>query len=68
MSNIQPTPTVNSYGIGFIPLLTLIFITLKLTGFIAWSWFWVLSPMIISTVLIIGLYGTIAYWLLTEKR
>ncbi len=25
-------------------LLGLIFITLKLTGYIAWSWLWVLSP------------------------
>jgi hypothetical protein len=31
-------------GIGFFGLLTLIFITLKLTGFIHWSWVWVLAP------------------------
>ena len=30
---------------GFLGLLTLIFITLKLTGYIAWSWVWVLSPL-----------------------
>jgi len=29
----------------FIPLLTLLFIGLKLTGHIAWSWWWVLSPL-----------------------
>ena len=32
-------------GPGFLGLLTLIFITLKLTGYIAWSWVWVLSPL-----------------------
>ena len=32
-------------GIGFIGLLTLVFITLKLTGFIQWSWLWVLCPI-----------------------
>jgi hypothetical protein len=37
-----------STGIGFVGLLQLIFITLKLTGFIDWSWFWVLSPLIFS--------------------
>ena len=34
--------------IGFPGLLTLIFITLKLTGHITWSWIWVLSPIWIS--------------------
>lgn len=32
-------------GIGFLGLLTLIFITLKLTNFIDWSWWWVLLPL-----------------------
>ena len=35
-------------GIGFPGLLTLIFITLKLTGYITWSWVWVLSPLWIT--------------------
>lgn len=35
----------NSGGIGFPALLTLLFIGLKLTGYITWSWIWVLSPM-----------------------
>lgn len=30
--------------VGFLGLLTLIFITLKLTGTIAWSWWLVLLP------------------------
>lgn len=29
----------------FLSILTLIFITLKLTGTIGWSWLWVLAPM-----------------------
>ena len=29
----------------FIDILTLIFITLKLTNHITWSWIWVLSPI-----------------------
>lgn len=38
----------SSSGITFIGLLTIVFITLKLTGHIAWSWWWVLSPIWIS--------------------
>ena len=30
---------------GFLGMLTLIFITLKLTNYIAWSWVWVLAPL-----------------------
>jgi hypothetical protein len=37
-SNIQ------SSGISVFSLLGLIFITLKLIGYIEWSWIWVLSP------------------------
>ena len=32
-------------GISFTGLLTILFIGLKLTGFITWSWLWVLSPL-----------------------
>ena len=31
--------------IGFLGLLTLVFIVLKLTHYIDWSWVWVLSPL-----------------------
>ncbi len=33
-------------GIGFLPALTLIFITLKLTDVIDWAWWIVLSPIV----------------------
>jgi len=35
-------------GIGFISLLQLLFICLKLIGVVNWDWFWVLSPFIFS--------------------
>ena len=39
-------------GIGFFGLLTIVFITLKLCGVIAWSWWWVLSPILFQFVMI----------------
>jgi len=45
------TSSSSSSGIGFVGLLTIVFITLKLLGKITWSWFWVLSPIWISTVI-----------------
>lgn len=38
-------------GIGFCGLLTIVFIVLKLTKVIAWSWIWVLAPIWIPTVI-----------------
>lgn len=41
-------------GVSFFSLLALVFIVLKLTGFIDWSWAWVLSPIWIPFVIILG--------------
>ena len=44
---------------GFISVLTLIFIVLKLTNNISWSWIWVLSPIWITAVLLIIIFAVI---------
>lgn len=46
-------------GIGFVGLLTIVFITLKLTNYIDWSWWWVLSPLWISGILVLMVVITI---------
>ena len=43
MNNNNTTTT--SGGIGFLGLLTIVFIVLKLMGIITWSWLWVLAPI-----------------------
>lgn len=40
-----------SGGIGFFSLLGLLFIGLKLTDNISWSWWWVLAPFWLPAVL-----------------
>jgi len=40
-------------GIGFTGLLTITFIVLKLTHVINWSWLWVLSPIWITTGIVL---------------
>lgn len=32
-------------GIGFLGMLAILFIGLKLTGYVSWSWWWVLAPL-----------------------
>ena len=36
-----------SVSLPILPILTIVFLVLKLTGNIDWSWFWVLSPTLI---------------------
>lgn len=48
-----------SGGIGFFGLLTVLFIGLKLTGHIAWSWGWVLAPLWIPILLFFVLVAVI---------
>jgi hypothetical protein len=53
----------------FFPILTLIFITLKLTGYIAWSWFWVLAPLWIPAAIFLVILVVFAIlYLMDDKR
>jgi len=57
--------TASSSGIGFTGLLTVLFIGLKLTNYITWSWWWVLSPLWIGlaialTFMVVGLLVLVA--------
>lgn len=46
--------------------LALIFITLKLTGVINWSWLWVLSPLWIPVTILLSvlILGTLIYFVI----
>lgn len=50
MTEYKVTHTGNG-GPGIAVILTVVFIVLKLTGVIAWSWLWVLSPLWIGFIL-----------------
>jgi hypothetical protein len=45
-----------SNGIGFGSVLALIFITLKLTKTIDWSWWWVLAPIWIPIAFLLFIF------------
>ena len=46
--------------IGFLGLLTLVFIVLKLTHHIDWSWVWVLSPLWLGWVFVTAILFVLA--------
>lgn len=50
-----------------VPLLTILFIGLKLTNYITWSWLWVLSPIWISAILtLIIIFAIIILYILIK--
>lgn len=55
-----------SGGIGFCGLLTILFVALKLTNVISWSWWWVLSPLWISGLLGLGVLAVVVLLFLTK--
>jgi hypothetical protein len=50
-----------SGGIGFIGLLAILFIGLKLGGIISWSWLWVLAPIWVPLGLVLVMLGLLAW-------
>jgi hypothetical protein len=62
---VMSSSSSSSGGIGFVGLLTIVFIVLKLIGYITWSWVWVLSPLWIGFVIFLIVLG-IFIWIGTR--
>lgn len=63
---------IQAGGINFFGLLAIVFITLKLTGHITWSWWWVLAPLwmplpVLFVIFAIIFLFTFAYTWITNK-
>ena len=59
--------TSSSGGIGFLGVLTIVFIIFKLLDKITWSWWWVFSPMWIP-IAVIGGIALIAFIIVLIKE
>lgn len=58
----------SSGGIGVVGLLGVLFVGLKLTGYINWSWWWVTAPFWGSLVLfVLILIGVAIYYIFFDK-
>ena len=55
MADQKVTVQVGKRGIGFLGLLTIVLIALKLTGNITLSWFWVFSPLFVIPAILLGI-------------
>lgn len=68
---MSKTNNSSSGGIGFVGLLTIVFIVLKLTGVVDWSWWWVLAPIWITSILVIigvGIFAIVYIWVNKKKK
>ena len=50
---MSSSSSTSSGGLSFTGALTILFIGLKLTNVISWSWWWVLSPIWISLSILV---------------
>lgn len=57
----------SSGGIGFVGMLTVLFIALKLLGKVDWSWWWVLSPAWITASIVLGIIVMVIYFEAKEE-
>lgn len=57
------TRTTTRGGVGFNGLLFLVFLTLKLTHVIDWSWWWVTAPLWIPlSLVVVILLAILGFW------
>jgi len=64
---MKNSKTVNGLNLSLSTLLTLIFVVLKLTDNIDWSWWWVFSPTLISFGLSLLIIVLIAIFMVVSE-
>lgn len=67
MSNKNSNGAAAGGGLGFFAVLGLIFITLKLCGFIDWAWWVVLSPLWAPPLVILVIFIFLLIWVKVKR-
>jgi hypothetical protein len=65
MATKSSSSSSSSGGIGFFGLLTILFVAMKIMGYINWSWWWVFSPMLIGAglwIFFLVLLFSVVFW------
>ena len=61
----KSSSTSTGGGVGLLGLLGILFVGLKLTGYIDWSWWWVTLPFLGGLAIVLGLgLGFLIGWIL----
>lgn len=64
MSNVK-TSTTSSFPLGIV--LFLIFMTLKLCGVIAWSWWWITAPIWAPILIVLTIFAVVGLVVLVKN-
>lgn len=64
----QGSSSSSSGGLGFCGALFLVFLVLKLTGHITWSWWWVTAPLWGSVALVVAIVAAAAPFVIAAGR
>jgi len=59
---VSNTSNSSSSGIGAAGLLGIVFVVLKLTGHVPWSWWWVTLPFWGGSALVFFIVGCLVAW------
>ena len=65
--NMSDNKSTRSSGVGFSSLLALLFIALKFTGVVTWSWLWVLAPIWIPFVIVVFILIIVGIVIIANK-
>jgi hypothetical protein len=68
MSTSTTQTSTRSSGIGFLGLLTIVFVVLKALGYLNWSWWLVFSPVLFGAGLTVLVLSGLGIALLVAKR
>lgn len=60
MSNESSSSASVQVGPGLLGCLTILFVILKVTGYISWSWWWVFSPLIFGAAVWLTIMAVMA--------
>lgn len=54
-------------GAMFFELMFLMFLGLKISGLIDWSWWWIFAPIWVPIAILLGILGILALFLIISK-
>lgn len=64
----QKSESTKSGGIGFVGLLTIASIVLKLVGVISWPWIWILAPVWVPILIIIIVFTVVCIFAIKDRK
>jgi len=66
--NVSSSASSSSGGVGFLGLMTIVLMTLKLLGYISVSWWLVFLPVLIPIIILLGIGAVLLFAVFLDGR